>query len=220
MIAPFSFDDVLAHLPRRLAEGLPGPEAQRRFAPRPARIDWSPDQTPEDARLAAVLILIYPGHHGPAVPLTLRRRTLPAHAGQVSLPGGAIDPGESPEAAALREADEEVGVTPSSVRLVGRLSTLWVPVSNFVITPVVGITDDIPAFRLHEIEVETLIEAPLARLCDRAAVHWATREPGSRSLAYPYFDVDGHAIWGATAMILSEFTSLFVPDQAPGPAPL
>lgn len=210
-----SLHDVHAYLAERLGTRLPGAEAQRRFAPEPTLAGWSPDQTPAGARHAAVLLLVYPGDHGPSLPLTLRRMTLPAHAGQVSLPGGALDPGESAEAAALREADEEVGIRPSSVRLIGRLSTLWVPVSNFVVTPVVGTTDDRPAFRLHEAEVDALIEAPIARLLDRAAIGWACRQRDDDPITYPYFDVDGHAVWGATAMILSEFSCLFVPDQRP-----
>lgn len=219
MAAEFSFEDVRAHLADRLGTHLPGPDAQRRFAPQPALQGWSPDQVPAGSRQAAVLLLVYPGHRGPALPLTLRRATLPAHAGQVSLPGGALDAGESAEAAALREAHEEVGVAPSSVRIIGRLSTLWVPVSNFVVTPVVGLAEATPAFRLHEAEVEALIETPLTRLLDRTAIGWARRQRDGDPITCPYFDIDGHAVWGATAMILSEFSCLFVPDQTPGAPP-
>jgi 8-oxo-dGTP pyrophosphatase MutT (NUDIX family) len=215
-----SLDDVGAHLAARLRAGLPGAEAQRRFAPQPPLTNWSPDQTPDAARRAAVLVLVYPGRNGPALPLTLRPTGLPAHAGQISLPGGALAAGESPEAAALREAEEEVGVEPSSVRVVGRLSTLWVPVSNFVVTPIIGISAELPAFRLHEAEVAALIEAPVARLLDRTTIHWARSRRDNQPMAYPYFDVGGHAVWGATAMILAEFSCLFAPDHTPGPAPV
>ena len=208
-MTPRSLDDVAALLTRRLREPLPGAASQRRFAPRPIHEDWSPDQTPDSARRAAVLLLLYPGLDEVALPLTLRRTTLSAHAGQISLPGGALDAGESVEAAALREADEEIGVDPATVHLLGTLSTLWVSVSNFLVTPVVGVAREAPAFRLHEREVDTLIETPVRRLLDPSAVLWSHRQRGSERIDYPYFDIDGHAVWGATAMMLGEFVDLF-----------
>ncbi len=108
-------------LRERLSAPLPGSPAQQRFAPSPWLPNWSPDLTPETARRAAALILLFPGPHGDMVPLTVRHRGLPQHAGQVSLPGGAIDAGESPEAAALREAEEEIGIRADRVRIVGAL---------------------------------------------------------------------------------------------------
>jgi 8-oxo-dGTP pyrophosphatase MutT (NUDIX family) len=212
-----SLDELATFLSRRLQGALPGPDAQRRFAPRPLIDHWSPEQTPPTARRAAVLLLIYPGQTGPMVPLTLRPATLPTHAGQISLPGGALHADESAEAAALREAEEELGVEPASVQVVGELSTLWVAVSNFVITPVVGLTRNPPPFSLHPPEVDALIEMPLDRLVDRATLRWAHRERLGIRLDYPYFDIDGHAVWGATAMILGEFACLFEPGHAPGP---
>ena len=108
-----TIDDLNHRLVRRLRAPLPGPEAQRRFAPLPLIEGWSPDQTPESARRAAVLVLLYPGAEGPMIPLTVRPTSLPTHGGQISLPGGALDPGESSEAAAVREAEEEIGVPPT-----------------------------------------------------------------------------------------------------------
>ncbi len=204
-----SLDDLAAFLTRRLRDPLPGAPAQRRFAPQPIAEGWTPDHDPSTARRAAVLVLLYPGEHGATVPFTLRRATLPTHGGQISLPGGAIDPGESVDAAALREADEEIGVPPSSVQLLGSLSTLWVSVSNFVVTPVVAVTHERPSFRLHPLEVDTLIESPVARLLDRGSIAWRHRQRGATRIDYPCFDIDGHIIWGATAMVLGEFIALF-----------
>lgn len=199
----------------RLHAALPGPEAQQRFAPTPWLPDWSPDLTPDTARRAAALVLLFPGPAGPTVPLTVRHRGLPQHAGQVSLPGGAIDPGESPGAAALREAEEEIGVRADRVRLLGPLSTLWVAVSNFVVHPYVGIVDDRPEFLLHPEEVEALVEVPLDHLRDPARLRWATRERQGHPVRYPYYDVGGHVVWGATAMILGEFACLFDEGHRP-----
>jgi len=207
-----TLDALVNHLTQRLRAPLPGPESQRRFAPRPLISGWSPEQTPDTARLAAVLLLLYPGHEGPTMPLTLRPATMAAHAGQVSLPGGALAPGESVEAAALRE---EIGIPPASVEILGTLSTLWVAVSNFVLTPVVGVTRMAPAFRLHEHEVDTLIEMPINRLLSRTTVGWHSLQRGTTHVYCPGFDVGGHLVWGATAMVLSEFVCLFDPDASP-----
>lgn len=205
-----------AFLRQRLGRHLPGRDAQRRFAPLPVRKGWEPDQQPPEARRAAALVLIYPHETGPRIALTLRRDDLPHHAGQVSLPGGAVDPGEETINAALREAHEEIGVDPASVRVVGALSTLWVLVSNFVLQPFVGVTHTRPDFRLADREVARLIEAPVAHLLDPARQHTLTVPRDGVVVTYKYFDLDGERVWGATAMILSEFVSLW--EKTGGPA--
>src|SRR3990170_2354307 len=96
----------------KLAETLPGVEAQMRFAPAPARTAWTAGHFPEDARIAAALLLVYEGPQGLAVPLTVRASGLTRHAGQISLPGGAADVGETLAQTALREAHEEIGIDP------------------------------------------------------------------------------------------------------------
>ena len=142
-----NLDDLPAvetFLRERLTQPLPGAVVQRRFAPRPARKGWEPDQQPAGARQAAALILLYEVDGALVLPLTVRRDDLPHHPGQVSLPGGAIDPGEPAELAALREAHEEIGVIPDDVRMIGSLSTLNVIVSNFVVRPFIGVASHRP----------------------------------------------------------------------------
>ena len=135
--------------------------------------------------------------------------------GTLSLPGGAIDTGESVHAAALREAEEEIGVPADRVRLLGSLSTVWVSVSNFVIHPVIGIMDGIPEFRLHEREVEGLIETPVSLIRDPSRLHWTSLLRSGTTVEFPYFDVAGHTVWGATAIVLGEFACLFDANHAP-----
>jgi 8-oxo-dGTP pyrophosphatase MutT (NUDIX family) len=181
----------------------------------PVREGWAPELRPSSARQAAALLLVHPGPDGPAIPLTVRHADLPHHPGQVSLPGGALDPGESPEAAAVREAWEEIGVAPDDLRIIGALSTVWIAVSNFVVHPFVAVTDATPGFRAHPGEVAGLLEVPVADLRDRGRLKWARQARGPIEFDYPYFDVGSQKVWGATAIILGEFACLFDPEHGP-----
>jgi 8-oxo-dGTP pyrophosphatase MutT (NUDIX family) len=143
----------------------------------------------------------------------------PDPGGQVSLPGGGLDAGESAETGALREAHEEVGLDPAAVEIAGSLSTLWVIVSRFVVQPVVAIAQTRPVFVPSPREVASLIEVPLARLEDPVTVRWGRRHRFGRSIACPFFAVDGPPVWGATAMMLGEFCSALQPGFGPPPAP-
>jgi 8-oxo-dGTP pyrophosphatase MutT (NUDIX family) len=210
---------IEAFLRGRLTAPLPGADAHRRFAPRPAREGWRPDDRPSKARQAAALILLYPGEQGATIPLTVRHSELPYHPGQISLPGGRLDSEESAESAALRETCEEIGVQPERVRVLGALSSLWVVVSNHLVQPFVGITDTRPEFRLAVREVEALVELPLAHLHDITRIGWERRIRDGIDVDYPYFRLADHQVWGATAMILGEFGALFEPDFGPAEFP-
>jgi 8-oxo-dGTP pyrophosphatase MutT (NUDIX family) len=206
---------IETYLRGRLVAPLPGAEAHLRFAPRPTREAWRPDDRPPTARLAAALILLYPGDQGATIPLTVRHSDLPHHPGQISLPGGRIDAEESAESAALRETAEEIGVQPDRVRVLGALSSLWVIVSNHLVQPFVGVTDTRPQFRLAAREVEALVELPLNHLHDITRIGWERRLRDGVEIDYPYFGLAEHQVWGATAMILGEFGALFEPGFAP-----
>jgi 8-oxo-dGTP pyrophosphatase MutT (NUDIX family) len=208
-----SVADVEARVRAALAAGAPGLAAQLQMAPSP-RPGGSPDLTP--ARAAAALLLVVPGLRGAAIVLTKRAGDLPQHAGQVSLPGGAIEPGEPVEAAALREAQEEVGADPARVRVLGTLTPLHIAVSGFRVHPVIGVCDTRPALTPAHREVERIVEVPLADLLDPTSVRRAARMRDGRPYDVPYFAVAGEEVWGATAMIVAEFLALL---GWPGPAP-
>ncbi|HVL68698.1 MAG TPA: CoA pyrophosphatase [Vicinamibacterales bacterium] len=203
-----SLEELERTLRVRLAETLPGVEAQMRFAPVPAHRGWKAGHFPDDARAAAALLLLYPGDSGPAIPLTVRASNLARHAGQISLPGGAADPGETLAQTALREASEEIGVDPAAVTVLGELTPVHVLVSGFTLHPVVGVTHQRPAFQAAPGEVDEILEVSLDHLRDASRIGRGTRLRQGVAIEYPYFDVLGHQVWGATAMVLGEFICL------------
>jgi 8-oxo-dGTP pyrophosphatase MutT (NUDIX family) len=202
---------ALERIRHGLLRPLPGLEAQLRMAPSP-RVGWDPLKFPEGAHDGAALLLLYPHHDTLHLALTVRGSGLRNHTGQVSLPGGRVDTGETIEAAALREAQEEIGVDPNTVELLGRLTPLHIPVSGFLLHPVVGFTSMRPAFQRAEWEVARIVEAPISALSDPAILKREIRPRVVTGQAIdvdvPYFDIDGEKVWGATAMVLAEFCAI------------
>ncbi len=182
-----------------LGRPLPGETAQMRMARRPRG-----DRHEPIAVEGGVLILLYPRGGEPHVLLTLRTTALSRHRGQVSLPGGVVEPGETPLDAALREAEEEVAVVPSEVRILGALTPLVMPHTGFVLHPFVGIADRRPDLHPAEAEVARILEIPVAELRDASRIKLERRTLDGREYEVPYFDLDGEKVWGATAMVLSE----------------
>jgi len=184
------------------------------MAPSP-RLGWDPLKFPDGAANGAALLLVYPHDETVHIPLTVRGSGLRNHTGQVSLPGGRVDEGETFEAAALREATEEIGIDMSTVEVIGRLTPLHIPVSGFLLHPIVGFTSRRPAFQRAEWEVARIIEAPVSLLADPAVVkrEIRTRVSAGQSIDVdvPYFDIDGEKVWGATAMVLAEFCAILSP---------
>lgn len=200
-------------LSRRLAGELPGVAAQLRMSPRP-RHGWSPDVYPADCRQAAGLLLVYPLRDRSRIVLT-QRADLPDHGGQVSLPGGEMESDETAIEAALREAREEVGIEPQLVKVLGALTPIHIPVSNFVLHPIVGTARERPTMRADDSEVKRILEPEIAELADPARQAVRTGTYSDPPPLIPYFRVQDLEVWGATAMILAEF--LAVLDAAPDP---
>jgi 8-oxo-dGTP pyrophosphatase MutT (NUDIX family) len=203
--------DLVGRLRHGLARPLPGLPAQLRMAPNP-RMGWDPLKFPDGARDGAALVLVYPHDDTLHLALTVRGSGLRNHTGQVSFPGGRVDDGESFEDAALREAAEEIGVDSRTVELLGRLTPLHIPVSGYLLHPVVGLTSMRPAFQRAEWEVARIIEAPVTVLSDASAIKREIRtrvvQGQTVEVEVPFYDIDGEKVWGATAMVLAEFGAM------------
>jgi len=199
--------DLPQLLAARLARPLPGPMVGSRFEPRPT-LGRRYDQIPPHARRAAVLLLLYPHQGDWHLPLTLRPPGLSSHAGQIALPGGRIDPGESSRLAALRELHEELGAMDQPIELLGRLSPLYVSASNFQVEPWIGVAPRRPRLEPNAAEVEALLEVSLEHLMNPSNLGDHQRLYQGDSYRAPHFAWKSHLIWGATCMILGEFITL------------
>ncbi len=205
--------DLPARLARRLKMTLPGEAAQAKFQPELGHGRHF-HEPPPWARMAAVLLLLYPGPDGWRLPLALRPAHLSKHAGQIALPGGSVEAGESAPSAALRETEEELGVPAGSISLLGPLSHLYLYVTDFDIRPWVGFVSERPEFVPEPGEVQELIEAPLAWLLDDSYQTTLSIERGKLRFTAPGIQLGSHVVWGATAMILAEF--LQIVDEVAG----
>ncbi len=140
--------------------------------------------------------------------LTVRGQALGRHSGQVSLPGGVVEPGETFEQAALREAQEEIGLAPDSVRVLGALTPLEIPVSGFRLHPIVAAAATRPALSAADGEVARILEIAVEDLRDPNHLRRIRRERDGVTMMIPGFHVADQEIWGATAMVLAEFLAL------------
>jgi 8-oxo-dGTP pyrophosphatase MutT (NUDIX family) len=198
---------MAAHLAASIERGLPGHVAQRSMAHGLA-YGRHRGPVPDDARQAAVLLVLDPTPAGWSIPALLRPETMRSHAGQISLPGGSMEADETPAQAALREYEEELGPPPSELQVIGQLTPVYVFITGFEVMPVVAVSPRPLAFQPNPHEVAAVVELPLADLCNPANCgHHAVERRGLR-FRVPHFAIAGQRVWGATSLILAEFLAL------------
>jgi len=197
---------TIEHIRSAMRGPLPGFPAQLTMAPHPRPFKPPPGVEP---RLAAVLLLLYPLHGLLHLVLTVRTSNLNHHSGQVSLPGGGWEEGDaSLQETALREAREEIGVATDGLELLGPLTPIYVPPSNNLVHPFVAYAPQRPAFHPDPQEVAELLDAPLHLFLDPATRGEEMRTWRGAPLHVPYYAVGEYKVWGATAIVLAEFTAL------------
>jgi 8-oxo-dGTP pyrophosphatase MutT (NUDIX family) len=202
-------DHLIQALSRALGQPLPGEDAQYLMAPS-GRTRVNPAAPDIDYRNSSVLILLYPHNDSISTVLIKRHDYQGAHSGQIGFPGGKHEKTDgSFEATALRESQEELGIDPNSVTLVGSLTNVYIPVSRFKVHPYVGVAAVRPVFTPDPFEVKDVLEIDLRKLTDKTAVgETVITTNGGFKIKTPYYNVEGFIVWGATAMIISELNAV------------
>jgi 8-oxo-dGTP pyrophosphatase MutT (NUDIX family) len=206
-------------LKNEIGKGLPGTEVQLQMLSYDRKKMNFPVKPGKDTKAASVLILLYP-HKASVFTVFMQRPEYKGiHSGQISFPGGKKEPSDKdPIATALREAHEETGVDPLETEVLGVLTPLFIPVSNIVVTPVVGWTDSKPLFKCQEEEVVFLFEADVYKFYDPSLLKHKPLNILSETYEVKYFDYEGNMIWGATAMIFNELLAIIRRGGIPPPA--
>ena len=189
---------------------LPGKQAHRELAPYRNEIEL--DFKNKNPKIASTLLLIYPKDGETFFCLIERQEYEGTHSNQISFPGGKNESGESMKETALRETMEEIGVDPVSINIIGELSQVFVPPSNFLIHPFVGYCDFTPDFKANEREVKRIIEVNIKALFKKDVIKVKKmsfkKSSGNVDFEVPYLDLNNKIVWGATSVILNEFRKM------------
>lgn len=205
-----NFDTFIGHLKKQLnGSALPGAEAQLNMVPVTRREELKRKQPGIEPRQSAVLILFYPVNGAPRIVFIKRPVDGSIHSGQIAFPGGSVEPEDKSHIeTALREASEEVNVDPKTVHVIGQLTDLYIPPSNFDVFPVIGYTEKRPEFSGNN-EVDRILEISLSDLLHPDTITTKTIQHRlGKMVDVPCFYVEDEIIWGATAMMLGELLAL------------
>jgi len=211
MIHPNSIsniDQFVGDFIKEFEKGLPGYEAQQKMAPS-LRDHSNKENDPNLARDSSVLILFYQKGGQFFFPLIKRSIGDIRHSGQISLPGGKFELSDKNLVdTAIRETEEELGLLGNKIHIIGPITGLYIPVSNFQVQPIVGYYDGLPQFKADSFEVNQIFETNISEIFKTDNKHETVLRKNGFEIKAPYYDVKGHKLWGATAMIISELEEL------------
>jgi 8-oxo-dGTP pyrophosphatase MutT (NUDIX family) len=196
----------------RLSMPLPGKDAHYRMANEERRLNLSKYSIPQHARWSGVLIMLYQDEEDIRFPLIIRKEDGSVHGGQVGLPGGKFEPSDLElSRTALRETEEEIGIASDAIQLIGKLTELYIPPSNFLVHPYIGVYEGTPRFIPDPGEVESVLEFGLEDLLNDELIRekQITLSTGLKIIS-PAIEYKGRTIWGATAMMLSELKAILM----------
>lgn len=183
--------------------------SHNKMAPR-ERIVNNNETDISNARNAAVMMLFYPKNSETHLLLIIRNSYPGVHSSQIAFPGGKVEEHDTDlKETALRETHEEVGIDPQNILVIRSLSTVYIPPSDFLVHPFLGVSQSELNFVLQPDEVAGIIELPLSSLLDDSIIHYKIMDTSyAKSIEIPVFQIEEHSIWGATAMMLSELKDM------------
>ena len=199
-----SINRLVKLLEERLKEPLPGTSAHL-ITKVQSKIEFNFPESSKDAKKASVLILLFPYSNNIHFFLTQRTLAVEHHKGQISLPGGTCEKNEKTINTALRETEEEIGVDKNEVEIIGELTPFFTPTSGFIVHPFIGWCNRRPKTNKQTDEVHTLFSASLSQLLNDQILELENWNLRGYEAKVPFYNFDGHKVWGVTAAILSEF---------------
>ena len=200
-------EPLIIHLQQALRESLPGAAAQMKMAPAMRQTLPGPGDRP---RSSAVLSLLHTTPHGLALVFTLRPTSLRHHGGQISFPGGGVEPSDLTYAdTALRETEEELGISTHCIKILGEMTPLFIAPSQNIVHPFVGWLPVLPPMHPDPVEVDSVLQVSLNALLDPRSLDTYYWPRNGAMLSAPCYRVGETRIWGATAMMLNELLEVF-----------
>jgi 8-oxo-dGTP pyrophosphatase MutT (NUDIX family) len=202
------FATFIEKLALRLAKPLPGQDAHNKMASE-SRLKLKMPSPSERTRESAVLILFYPSKNKIFIPLILRPQYDGVHGGQMAFPGGRAEKeDENLTRTAMREAQEEIGVRLTDIRVIGQLTKLYIPPSNFYVQPIIGYMSHKPDFYPDAREVDRVIEVQLEEIINPEIIGRKILNVRGVEVDVPFYQIQEHTVWGATAMMISELLTV------------
>tara|TARA_B100001939_G_scaffold333194_1_gene332927 strand:- start:836 stop:1468 length:633 start_codon:yes stop_codon:yes gene_type:complete len=206
------FNELINDIKIKLTEPLPGSSAHIKLAPY-RKDTLNKDYSKYNPKLASTLLLFYPSDQLIKFVLIQRPDYSGTHSGQISFPGGKKENNESLMETAIRETQEEIGILARDIKILGKLSLVYVPPSNFLITPYIGFLEKTPTFKPDPIEVTEVLEIDLNELLKKDVIKEKLITVGAKTknpmkINVPYLDLNYQVVWGATGVILSEFRDM------------